>query len=97
MNEYFNTAAFALPPVGQFGNAGRNIVSGPGIVNLDLALMKNFLITETKTIEFRAESFNLLNHASFFNPGNVVTSPGFGVITGARDPRILQFALKLRF
>jgi hypothetical protein len=97
VNEYFNTAAFALPPVGQFGNAGRNIVIGPGIANLDLALMKNFLITETKTIEFRAESFNLLNHPSFYNPGNVVASPGFGVITGARDPRILQFALKLRF
>lgn len=94
---YFNTSAFTLAAMGTFGNSGRNILIGPGTFNVDLGTMKNFKIRERFNVQFRVESFNLFNTPQFNNPSVSVTAPQFGQITGARAPRIIQLALKLRF
>ncbi len=82
---------------GQFGNEGRNVVRGPGIETVDLSLFKNFKITEAVHIQFRAECFNLFNHANLGLPENDVQSPAFGQILQAGSPRLVQLAAKLIF
>jgi outer membrane receptor protein involved in Fe transport len=82
---------------GQFGNEGRNVVRGPGIANVDFSLFKNFNLSESKRIQFRAECFNLLNHSNFGLPENDLQSPAFGQILQAASPRLLQLAIKLIF
>ncbi|HEX3184005.1 MAG TPA: TonB-dependent receptor [Pyrinomonadaceae bacterium] len=94
---WFNTAAFAFPPPGTFGNAGRNILNGPGFQNFNASLMKNTALTESVNLQFRAEVFNLFNHPNFNLPDNFLGSPTFGRISSARDPRHIQFGLKLLF
>jgi hypothetical protein len=69
-NLWFNPAAFAPPQVGFRGTAGRNILSGPGYQTVDLAIMRNFRIDEKRSVQFRVETFNLLNRANFDLPGN---------------------------
>ena len=97
--EYFNTSLFSAELLGFVGDSGRNFFHGPGINNFDLALLKNFNITESKILEYRCEFFNAFNHAQFNNPnGNFTAGPGaFGYVTSARDPRIVQMALKFIF
>ena len=82
---------------GQFGNAGRNIARGDGIGNLDLSLLKNFALNERMRLQFRAECFNLTNHANFGLPVNDLASPSFGRILEAGPARLIQFGLKLIF
>jgi hypothetical protein len=83
---------------GRIGNAPRTICCGPHISNTDFALLKTFKISDTKRVDFRAELFNLFNHTQFFNPdGNSSDGAQFGQVTQARDPRLVQFALKLFF
>ena len=95
---WFNPAAFGLASPGQFGNAGRNILQGPGLVDLDMSLFKEFRITESKHLEFRGEFFNLPNHPNFANPKRFVDGGRFSQVTSTRtDPRDVQFALKLVF
>jgi outer membrane receptor protein involved in Fe transport len=67
---WFNPSAFAVPPPGQFGNAGRNILDGPAFAQFDLALQKNFRLTESTKVVLRAEAYNLFNHANFAVPSN---------------------------
>ena len=67
---WFNPSAFALPPPGQFGDAGRNSLRGPGFVQFDLALQKPFQVTEGKKIMFGVEAYNLFNHPNFAVPSN---------------------------
>jgi hypothetical protein len=95
--QWFNTAAFAFPSRGTFGNAGRNILEGPGFQNVNISLLKNTRFTERVNLQFRAEAFNLFNHPNFNLPDNFLGSPTFGRITSARDPRHIQFGLKLLF
>ena len=95
--QWFNTAAFAFPAPGTFGNAGRNILEGPGFQNVNASLVKNTALTERVNLQFRAEAFNLFNHPNFNLPDNFLGSPTFGRITSARDPRHIQFGLKLLF
>jgi len=95
--KWFTTGAFKTAAPGTFGNVGRNIISGPGTFNLDFSVQRLFTITERWKLQYRAEFFNGLNHTLLNNPSTTVTSGSFGRITGARDPRILQMALKLRF
>ena len=99
-NPYFNINLFAPEPLGQFGNSNRRFFHGPGINNTDLALLKNFIFARETSVQFRAEAFNVFNHTQFNNPsGNVNNSGvgGFGYVTSANDPRIMQVALKLLF
>jgi hypothetical protein len=93
INEWFNTAAFAQPAFGTFGNSGRSILRGPGRNNLDLGLFKNFGIGPT-TLQFRAEAFNALNHPQWNTVSQNLTSSNFGVVTSARDARIVQLGVK---
>ncbi|MBL8212618.1 MAG: TonB-dependent receptor [Bryobacterales bacterium] len=95
--EWFNTRAFAHAPQGTYGNAGRNILRGDDLASIDASLTKDFRIREQTAIQFRAEAFNLTNRTNFNLPANRITQATFGRITSAQDPRILQFALKLRF
>jgi hypothetical protein len=103
-NYYFNPQIFtedttADPALlGRVGSAPRTICCGPGISNTDLAVLKNISLSEKKRFEFRAEFFNLFNHTQFFNPdGNSTDGSQFGQVTQAKDPRLMQFALKFYF
>ena len=96
-DRWFNTDAFAFPPPGSFGNAGRNILDGPGFQNVNASLMKTTALTEHLNLQLRAEVFNLFNHPNFNLPDNFLGSPTFGRISSARDPRHIQFGLKLLF
>ncbi|MBV8866011.1 MAG: TonB-dependent receptor, partial [Acidobacteriaceae bacterium] len=100
IQEWFNTAAFAVPAPYTFGNEGRNNLTGPSFKNLDFSTYKNFMFTERIGLQFRAEFFNILNHPSFYTPDYTVTDSGFGRITQTANPnanREIQFALKLMF
>jgi len=70
---------------------------GPGLAKVDLAVQRNFRIGNDNRLELRIEVFNLLNRANFFQPGRVFGSPGYGVITGALDPRDVQLGVKYSF
>jgi len=83
---------------GSLGNARRTICCGPHISNTDFAILKTIKLSETKRVDFRAEFFNIFNHTQFFNPdGNTSDGSQFGQVTQARDPRLMQFALKFFF
>jgi hypothetical protein len=99
---YFNPSYFTEEPLGQIGDVMRRFFNGPGINNFNLALLKNTKITESKELQFRAEAFNIFNHAQFQIPTssgdfNNTGVDGFGYATVARDPRIMQLGLKLLF
>lgn len=103
---WFNPCAFADPPTGELGTASRAPIYGPGFVNTDFSAIKHFRLTEATDLEFRAEFFNLFNHPQLYLPGNPsinnlqdVDSPStFGTVTQiVNNPRLIQFALKLRF
>jgi hypothetical protein len=93
---YFNTSLFSNEQLGQFGNSSRRFFHGPGLNNWNMALLKTTPITESKELQLRFEAFNLFNHAQFQNPTGEIYST-FGVVTGARDPRIMQVAAKFLF
>jgi hypothetical protein len=97
--QWISRAAFQrLDPAtaaGQFGNEGRNAVRGPGVSQVDLSLLKTFGVTEHARLQFRAECFNLANHANFGIPDNDIASPNFGRVLEAGAPRLMQFGIKL--
>jgi Carboxypeptidase regulatory-like domain len=95
--QWFNTSAFVFPPRGTFGNAGRNILTGPGYSNVNASLVKNAALSEQLKLQLRAEVFNLFNHPNFNLPDNFLGSPTFGRITSAQSPRHIQFGVKLLF
>ncbi len=96
---YFNTSAFALEPLGTFGNEGSNILRGPGISDdINFNLFRNFRLgSESRYLRLGGEFFNIFNHANFSSIGTVYGSPTFGNITGALDPRHIQLSAKLVF
>jgi hypothetical protein len=94
---YVNKSYFEKDALGQVGNASRRFFPGPGIDNYNMSLLKNTKITEATQLQFRFETFNTFNHAQFNNPGGNIDSGSFGEVTTARDPRIMQAALKLIF
>jgi hypothetical protein len=102
VDQWFDTTVFT--PVPRFGNLGRNVVVGPGFNNTDFSIMKRTGRRDRLHTEFRAEVFDLLNHANLGQPGNVVGSPGFGRIVNTRFPtgesgssRQVQLGVKLVF
>ncbi|MCS7023437.1 MAG: TonB-dependent receptor [Bryobacteraceae bacterium] len=99
-DRWFDVAAFVFPAQFVQGNAGRNILFGPGVVSTDLGLFRTFRIPQKEGLraEFRAEAFNLLNTPQLGTPGSVLGNPNFGVIGGtARPNRQLQLGLKILF
>ncbi len=100
---WLNASAFAritpnpLSPVQQFGTEGRNAALGPRYSDWDFAASKNIRLTESKTLQFRAELFNVLNHTNFHLPNSDISSPTFNQILAAEPPRLVQFALKFLF
>lgn len=91
-------AAWGNPTIYTFGNGGRNILTGPGRVNFDFSVFKNFALTERFKLQFRTEFFNLFNHAQFDLPNTAIGSPSAGIISGiVGTPRQVQFALRLSF
>jgi hypothetical protein len=97
VERWFDTTAFAAPQRGSFGNAGRNILNGPGSATLNFSVVKNLPLRESATMQVRFESFNLFNRANFDLPDLFVGSPTFGRIASAQSPRHVQFGLKLLF
>jgi hypothetical protein len=108
LNNWFNPAAFSLSPVGELGNFGRNVLRGPGFWNIDFSAIKDTKLKERLTLQFRAEFFNILNHASWGLPNAAAftQAPGGGgninpiagrITTLANNMRQIQFALKLIF
>lgn len=109
VEQWFDTAAFVPNAILTFGNAGRNIVTGPGFHDVDFSVIKNTHFSERTNLQFRAEFFNLLNHPNFAIPNNVESAPSFGAVyetpdvaqnnvgLGSGGPRLIQLALKLMF
>jgi hypothetical protein len=100
LSQWFNISCFAAPATGELGTASRTPVSGPDFVNTDFSLIKHFMLPrEGMRLDFRAEVFNLFNHAQFGTPNSDFNSPAtFGVVnTTVNNPRLFQFAFKLLF
>ncbi|HZO54039.1 MAG TPA: carboxypeptidase regulatory-like domain-containing protein, partial [Bryobacteraceae bacterium] len=96
--QFFAKEAFATPAQNTLGNAGRNIIEGPGIVNFDVALHREFRIKEGMNLALRVESFNFSNTPHYMNPNGNFQSPQFGQISAAeQDQRQYQIGLTLRF
>ena len=99
-HQYFNASLFSIQPLGTPGNAERRFFYGPGIDNYDMALLKNLPLTESKSLEFRLEAFNVFNHAQFYGPTSVdgnISSSTFGQVVSAAPPRLMQAAIKFNF
>jgi hypothetical protein len=97
ITKWFDTAAFKAPALYTRGNAGRNLMTGPGINNWDINLNKSFRIHEEMRVQIRAEFFNAFNHPSFNNPGATFGTPSFGVISSAGAGRVIQLGVKFYF
>jgi hypothetical protein len=99
VTHWINASAFANPPTGSYGNLGLNNIKGPGYFTLDVSLARNFRIREQKSLQIRADVFNLPNKANFSTPVATLTSGNFGQITstGTNPPRIIQLAGKFYF
>lgn len=95
---WFDTSQFSAPPSNTFGTVGRNVLSGPGLVNLDLSVFRRFALGERVGLEFRFESLNFTNTPHFLNPNTQFGNPNFGQVTTAiQDQRQVQFGLKVTF
>jgi hypothetical protein len=95
---WFDTAAFAQPAPGRFGNQGVGLIRGPGIFNADLSILRNFpLPGEGRKVQIRGEFLNATNHTNFGGPGRVFGAPGFGVISSAAPARRIQLGARFIF
>lgn len=98
VEKWFDVGAFARAASGTFGNAGNGIIRGPGINSWTLSAFKRFRVTERASWQFRSEFFNAFNHPSFSGVGVAISTPAsFGVVSGTRDARVIQMALKLSY
>ena len=101
----FDTSVFRVPTVGSFGDMSKTTLTGPGINNWDIAVFKNFLITERWRLQFRGELYNAFNHTQFaafdatarFDPAGSQINGQFGQYTSARDPRLIQLSVRVQF
>ena len=100
IQQWFDPTAFVTNPVGRYGNAGRNIIIGPGLISWDLSVNKDFpLLRERQKLQFRTDFLNIMNHVNLGQPVATLASPGtMGVIgTQSGSARILQLALRMEF
>ena len=88
-----------MPVPFSFGNSGKNVLIGPGLVNFDVSVYKNFTLVERLKVQFRSEFFNIANHANFSNPASNISVPAqVGRITSTSTAnRVIQFGLRLTF
>ena len=93
----FNTAAFSVPPLGQFGDAGRNTIIGPGVSNVNLGLTRNIPIGQNRMLSVQLLANNVFNIAQYSAIDTAANSPTFGQITAARAPRQIQVLTRFRF
>jgi hypothetical protein len=97
-SQWFNPDAFTIAPLGQFGNAGKGIIRGPHLLDLDFALLKNFHLAERFQLQLRGEVFNAANHPNFAGPNSYVNTPSTGTIGGTTTTsRQIQVGAKLTF
>ncbi|MCC6343390.1 MAG: TonB-dependent receptor [Bryobacterales bacterium] len=96
-DRWFDTDCFELPALYTFGNAGRNIVIGPGTQQWNLGIARNFQLFERHALQFRGELFNAFNHVNLNNPSTNMGTPSFGRILSAREARTVQLGLKYIF
>ena len=94
---WFNTAAFAVPAAGTYGNAGRNTIEGPGAFLVNMGLIKNFSLGRPRVLSIRVQATNLFNTPQFAAIDTVVNSPTFGRVTRVGSMRSVQFQTRLRF
>ena len=97
-SRFFNTEAFEVPEFGRFGDSGRNVIPGPGLVNVDLALLRDFRVSDRLAAQFRVDFYNAFNHPNFVAPPtmqNFADSPDFGALFVARSPRIVQLGMQV--
>jgi hypothetical protein len=98
LQQWFSPSAFSTPAPYTYGNLGRNTLFGPGRVNWDMSLFKNFVIREQTRFEFRAEAFNVFNHPQFGLPNQNIGNAQVGQITSTvGNPRQLQMGLRFQF
>jgi len=97
LNAWFNKDAFELPEVAHYGTLSRNSMRAPGLNNWDLGFGKSFSFTESVRMQLRGDMFNAMNHPMYYPPDSQMTSTTFGVISAARDARIIQLGLKVLF
>jgi len=98
MNAWFDTAAFTKNAAGTFGSGGIGLLRGPGTWNTDLAVQRQFRLTEQKRLEFRGSFYNLFNHANLSNPDTTqLNATTFGKITSASAPRVIELGLRFAF
>ncbi len=104
-SQNFDTKVFRLPAKGTYGNSAKTVIRGPGINNWDVAIFKNIPLHERLRLQFRAEFYNFFNHTQFsaldttarFDPSGAQVNSRLGEFTTARNPRQIQFALRLQF
>jgi hypothetical protein len=97
VSSYFNSAAFTEPANGTLGTSSKGLLTGPGMVNVDFSLFKEFPVSDKGKFQFRSEFFNLFNHPNYNSINTTLGNTTFGALTGANDGRIAQFALKYLF
>jgi hypothetical protein len=99
VNRWFDTSCFVAPPAFTYGSSGINVLRGPGLAQVDLALLKNIPITERWRLQFRAEAFNIANRANFRLPNINIGVPAGGTITNTLTGfgRQIQLVAKVEF
>ena len=99
VGHWVSSAGLGTPAMGEWGSLGKGAIRGPGRHNWNISLIKNFVISESRGsgVEFRFETFNTFNHTQFQNINTTFTAGDFGAVNSVFDPRVLQFALKLKF
>lgn len=97
LERWFDTSAFAQPAQFQFGNQGVNTLRADGTVNIDLSILRNFALSESKKFQVRGEFFNATNHPNFGGPGATLNGPGFGIVAGASPGRRIQMGARFVF
>jgi hypothetical protein len=95
IRQYFDTSAFGAPTPGALGNSARNVGAGPGYVNFEMSLLKDFHVTESKYLQLRGEFFNVLNRPNFGLPNTSRGNAAFGQIgSTVNDGRFIQIGLR---
>jgi hypothetical protein len=97
MQQFFNTAAFSIPPTGTYGNSARNLIVGPGTQAANMSLQKIVMLPRQRSLTFRAQANNVFNNVQWGSIDTVVNSPTFGQVTSVRSMRSVTFSIRAGF